>query len=425
MLVSPSERLPNIPGEPAWHRRRRRSRTAARTVLRNFTSGLDTPQRTIDTAIRVLEGHHSDSRLPALAREMLKQQSWWCYACRRNVKGNANFCPGCGQQWSAVAYSPDNRPQPRQQDWGHGRQQPASPRRRNPSPRQGGRGGQQGQQRPKGPQDKGRGKGKTKAPAPAEPSGAGSLLAALPRAPQEIAVSMPGTGSEVEKAPMLSELVAALSAVKEELPSSVQSVLQQHLEEDVRLTSKGLHRLVSQQTTAKKELQAVRHAREVFLTEWTSYLGSLSELLEKQTAAKAVQIQKLDEAEAKWTHQLASATQAITTQSAQVVDLEAEDAEDMEDIVNTDAAKEAAKTVAAQRSLQGEDQLVQALRSAKTAADQELNGLRERTPRRKNRTGADGDLGTSGGKDGTASSDSAGLGKDGQHGGKEAPQPPR
>ncbi|CAE7537022.1 unnamed protein product, partial [Symbiodinium sp. CCMP2592] len=297
--------------------RRRRSRTVVRTVLRNYTSGIATPQRAVYTAIQTLEHHHSASQLPVLAKERMKQaQSWWCYSCRKNVKASATFCPGCGQKWTTAAYAQPERPGPGRQDWGDGWQVPASPRKRREERRK---------------------------------------LDALPRAPQATAVSLPGSSSEVERAPALSDLVAALSAVKEDLPTSVQSVLQQHLEEDVRLTSKGLHRLVTQQTQAKKELQAVRHAREVFLTEWTTYLGTLTDLLEKQTKAKAV------------------------------VNVEEEEFEDMEDIVNSDAAREAAKSVAAQKALQGEDQLVQALRTAKSAADQELTGLRERTPRRKGR----------------------------------------
>ena len=119
-------------------------------------------------------------------------------------------------------------------------------------------------------------------------------------------------GSFLQFAPAMSDLMQALAAVKDDLPPSVRVALQSHMEEDAKMSSKGLHKLVSQQGQAKKELLAIRGAREQFLQEWASYIGALSELLEKQLQAKAENLRKLEESEEKWMQQLHNTTRAIT-----------------------------------------------------------------------------------------------------------------
>ncbi|CAE6925509.1 unnamed protein product, partial [Symbiodinium sp. CCMP2456] len=360
------------------------------TVLRNYTSGILSDQTKVKKAIGTLGGHHSASTLPTRAMAQMKNKlQWWCWDCRQYVKGSANFCPGCGQDRSYATYTPPQREAPWRTDgWDTGWRTSASPRRRtdqSPRRRQGPKGaGRTGAKGTKGPKGKGQTASQDEAPGKGATGGAESLLAALPRAPQALAINMPqGASSDADRAPAYGELMAALAAAKDELPAGLQSIVQQHMVEDVRLESKGLHRLVNQQSQAKKELQGVKHAREAFLSEWTTYLGSLADLLDKQMEAKAANMAKLDEAEAKWTQQLATASAALSQQANCKVEVETIDVETMEDITNEDAALEAARSVAADRAAQGEDALTSALRAAKTAAEQELGSHRERTPRRK------------------------------------------
>ena len=138
------------------------------------------------------------------------------------------------------------------------------------------------------------------------------MLEALPRAPTASQVNMPVSSSGAEAADRtpaladLRDLMQALTAVKEELPPSVKAALQRHMEEDAKVTSIGLHKLVSQQGQARKELLAIRGA---------SYIGSLSGLLEKPLQAKAGNLRKLEESEERWTQQLQSTSRAIAQSS--------------------------------------------------------------------------------------------------------------
>ena len=57
--------------EPAWHRKERKRRTEARTLLRNVVSGVQDPfSLEVRSAAQRLEGHHSLSHLPALVRSL-------------------------------------------------------------------------------------------------------------------------------------------------------------------------------------------------------------------------------------------------------------------------------------------------------------------------------------------------------------------
>ena len=60
--------------EPAWHRRARKRRTAARTLLRNFLSGTTISHREVQDAAAVLAGHHSASPLALRAVRVLQSR---------------------------------------------------------------------------------------------------------------------------------------------------------------------------------------------------------------------------------------------------------------------------------------------------------------------------------------------------------------
>ena len=365
--------------------------------------GLVVWDRLVLRAILRLQGHHSASQLPQLALHKRRQelsrrrpasrvatddmaeaprvkgQSWWCTACRKFVRHTAAFCPDCGKPWRVVAYSgsvedcgwQDNQ----ETDWQHPWPvRGVSPRpRREKSPRERSKGEPKGKGKGKG----GKEQGKTKATTSAA-LGAKELLAALPRAPSATQVTMPAASSSsegAERSPAMSDLMQALAAVKDDLPPSVRVALQSHMEEDAKMSSKGFHKLVSQQGQAKKELLAIRGAREQFLQEWASYIGALSELLAK-LQAKAENLRKLEESEEKWMQQLHNTTRAITlsSQMDEVVDVE-----DMDTAVDDDAAREPAKTEAAHRALAVEASLSEALQKAKAAPNHEAGATRERS----------------------------------------------
>ena len=86
--------------EPSFHRRQRRRRTAARTLLRTFVSGLVVPDtEDVRKAIQILGPHHSRSFLPRQAALLLKMVAWKCQRCKRENKVSATFCGGCGLRW--------------------------------------------------------------------------------------------------------------------------------------------------------------------------------------------------------------------------------------------------------------------------------------------------------------------------------------
>ena len=177
--------------------------------------------------------------------------------------------------------------------------------------------------------------------------------------------------------------MAALSASKEALPAEVRSMLDEHMESDRQLATKQLHKLVAQQSKAHKELGALRKARSQFVREWTSYLESLTQLLEKQMGQKSEAMASMAEAEASWQAQLGEATRAIRQQTApDTLTIEDSDEDAMDAEIDVDAAAEASRQKAVEHSQQQEQGLLSALQSAVKASDAQAQQYRERTPRR-------------------------------------------
>ena len=186
-------------------------------------------------------------------------------------------------------------------------------------------------------------------------------------------------------------LMSALAASKDELPPDIRELLEGQEAVDHRQTTKQLHKLVSQQSQAKKELHEVRRARSQFVSEWTSYLHKLTKLLEEQMGKKNTALAKLAETEERWLQQLHTSSKEIKKQSgaglAAVEISSDDDAEDMDmqdHMVAEAAAQEAQRAAVIETSQQQEAALVEAMRLATAAAAAHEEEFRERTPRRRN-----------------------------------------
>ena len=260
--------------EPSWHRRARRERTEARTLLRTFLSGGASSSAAIFAAAQTLRSHHSASVLPARALSRLQQQAsnmsqrtpWQC-TCGQRVKASASFCGQCGGPWDAAtshsqgwqhnhAYTTEQGQPPWHQSWWPS--QPASPRRRADTAWR----PQSPRRRPKGQPGKGKGKkgaGKDSAAppgvSPAQPLEAPSL-SGLPTPPavkapaRTITAATPAsqTSTPVEEKRLLAEVLANIPA--DQLPPELQRKLGQYQVESTHQQGRHMHRLVSEKSAA-------------------------------------------------------------------------------------------------------------------------------------------------------------------------------
>ena len=433
--------------EPSWHRRLRRQRTEARVLLRQVLSTRrDLFSLATSRASALLRRHHSQSSLPAQLDRVRAQiaspaaemaQPWKC-VCGVMCRATAVYCQSCGSHWQQATYTHSGHhgtwqwPRHQGQDAGKGGKSPRRPTRPGD--------GRQGAKTPRSPRRRPKGKGKDsdgQALQQAESS------AGLPKASQEQllkempvppAVPKPNTpaGSTALDAatklpPAVSALMNALSASKEDLPPEIRQLLEGQELDDHRQTTKQLHKLVSLQSQAKKELSEVKRARSAFVTEWTAYLQKLTTLLQEQLDRKNLALATLAETEEKWLQQLLSSSREIKRQSGtgiEPVDVSSED--DMDAIDEQDAmvaeaaAAEAQRAKATETSKRQELALMDALKQATAAAAAREEEYRERTPRRRSNK-ASGEEKPEDNKDAAAPKGGA----DDKTKGAEQQQPPR
>ena len=245
--------------EPAWHRRSRRQRTRSRTLLRGAQSGWINPSPSaLAQARRRLASHHSASRLVDISPATMAP--WQCATCGTHCKATAEYCASCGSHWTHKPYSNQWQRQPAPT-------RPASPRRyQSPRPRRRGRG--KGEH-PKGKNEQPKGgKGKqgeaqgditaTRAPA----------LDNLPQPPKAAVIPVPkqttgqlasSSTSPAEK--QLDALIKALRGSKGQIPQEAQQMLDSLQQTQTQQEAKSMHRAVSQQSTAKKEIEKIKTAR--------------------------------------------------------------------------------------------------------------------------------------------------------------------
>ena len=393
--------------EPAWHRSLRKRRTHARFLLSGFLAGAQIQRTRVLKAITVLRQHHTPSLIAQKAALHLEQTAAtmthaWCDICQEHRSNRLQFCGKCGTHLQVYA-QPDNQPpwkgwqthpSPRrrwQEEWtADGRTQ--SPRRR-ASPRRKGRdGGASGQKGGKGlpsASDRGRGKGSQSDRRTAP------TVQDLPKPPELEVIPKPGPTVKAEivdeKPSSSSTLLSQLVASREALPPEIQALLDKEVEQDAKASTKQLHRLVSQQGSARRELQSLHKMRDSFLLEWSSYISQLCTLVEQQMQSKAETLMELDQAEEAWRTQMAQATNQIAlasgvapptvVESGEPIDLETDQEEAEQEVARAAAVASKKRRMLAELEQQ-EKSISAALAQAKTAADESAQALRERTPRR-------------------------------------------
>ncbi|CAE7300846.1 unnamed protein product [Symbiodinium sp. CCMP2592] len=405
----------------ASHRKLRRLRTKARTLLRTVVVGATSAfHPRVPTAIAALRGHHSLSHLPAQV-EAIRQQamSWQCQSCWQWAKASASYCPQCGTgKQSYVAkgkgygdpwtHGQDNGAPER--TWWEGKR-PKSPRTRPPSPRQRGKGGGQGKQQGKGKGPKGPKGSKDKGAPPEATTAPG--VASLPAAPEASALAMPKAGTS--NAPgsgsadgQLLRAVLAHLATRDDVPAELSALMGQHADESHRAQGRALHKVVARQQEAKRALFRVRQERQGYEQAWSQYLGQLTQLLEKQLAERSEALSKYDASEAAWKEQLEEASTELSRHAAQPLGKEGmvevqEISEDEMDTRDRQVDEAIAEEMQAQNRLQSEQttqqaqKMMEALRQMQQGLPEKSGGqAREgsRTPRRsgsKERDAADGD----------------------------------
>ena len=364
--------------ETSAHRRQRRSRTKARTLLRATKAGWISPTPlALRAATRALQGHHSNSTLV-----MAAPQSPWCFPCHKWVKKGSAFCLKCG---TPVDTMPDNyQGQPTQTPWRATTswvdpgswQQPKAWRHRSPSPRAREKGKPKGGPHPpKAPKG---GKGK---PSLGEEAPPATAMVGLPTPPSMPSLTLPtSAATSSDSAPTdaqqrLDALMGTLRQARDTLPPDIAKLLGDQEIQDTHLHSKALHKAVTHQDKAKKELAKVRVARRNFFSSWVSYTDKISALLQKQFAEQQQTIEHFANAEAKWTEQLKEATANLARLSGS--EIIPSDSEDMDAECKSKDEEDPWRTDEAIKDLQQRrEAITMALRQNQNAAD---SGKRERS----------------------------------------------
>ena len=183
-------------------------------------------------------------------------------------------------------------------------------------------------------------------------------------------------GTQSTDGKLLEALIQHARAQKE-VPASLQTLLDQHLQEDARHQTKRHHALVKQQQVARAQLRKLKDEKVTYEASWENYLLQLTQALEKQMAERAATIQTFAESEVAWSSQLEQA-------SIELARLAKEGAEaPLGEHVLIDPSKEAAtaqsaRVQAAQRTADAEarsKQLQEALQQARAAALENLQSL--------------------------------------------------
>ena len=284
--------------------------------------------------------------------------------------------------------------------WDASGRQP-SPRGRNPSPRRKGK-------------DKGKGKGKSAAKgqdgkdgkthktaknqAGGPPAATGPALPPLPPPPKvptfsqtlsTAAAPEPSSAAETR----LETLLETLRSSRDSLPPHVVNLLGENEMTAAQQHAKALHRAVSAQNTARKELHKVQQARRSYLASWSAYVEQLQGLLSTQMKEQEKALTDFQVHGDKWQTQLRDATKSLAELS---VDAPSRDGvptvlltsgSDMED---SDSAKDGTdfwQALDQARSLrEGQQELADALQKAREKAEsaaQVAHRDQSRSPRRK------------------------------------------
>ena len=371
----------STPETPA-HRRLRRLRTRARTLLRVTPATPASWSPVTARAVAVLEKHHSKSTLPGAFQRawadtpgaMPSQgQGWWCWACARWCKAKAIYCDGCGVRW--------DRQQTQQQQYAWEPPRTTSPRRRQKSPRR--KGGGKGREAetaqvaalqqqlpvppaPPPPALRSRGKGGPQA----------STIATAVAHP--VAPPVPETDAQ------LSSLLSALATHKEALPESIRQMVDAQAEASAASRAKTMHKCIATQTSSTKQLQSLRLQRTQYMAAWTKYLEDLEVNLRQQMEEKSSTMAQFAATE----DTLMEAIEQAREQMLVMAGGEVKKEEDEMEVGEVPEAPTAAEAVEDLGTAQKEKVLLEALKKATESASKEKGAAkRERTPRRKAKDG--------------------------------------
>ena len=360
----------------------------------------------VHKAIAALNTHHSRSQLGAKVIELLRggrphhattdnmshkaKESPWCDWCSQWSRKGALFCTTCGWEFGKPYAPTENVPpwQSTQSTWDAQGRQPPDQRPRPPPKRKHSRGRDRGQSKgagkhgkpgkdafSKGKADTGKGLGETPIlPTPPPP----------PKLPQPgqtvVAAGAPPSDAQVR----LDSLLATLRSSREALPPEVINIIGDQEAAETRQKSKDLHKAVSSQEKAQKELLKVQEARRSYLAAWTDYTVNLQKLLAKQQAEQGKALQEFNVNEAHWKAQLKDAKNTLANLSGEV-QVSSSEATDDEEPVLMKVDKEAVQSASLLQK--GQAELATALANAKAkaeAAAKEAGKERDssRTPRR-------------------------------------------
>ena len=364
-------------------------RTKARTLLRAVLAGWVTVHSgnlaRIRKAIASLSTHHSKSQLSAKVAELLPRgrplqtavdsmsnkakESPWCDWCSQWSRKGALFCTTCGWEFGKPYVPTANVPpwQSTQTAWdAYGKQQ-QDQRPRPPPKRKHSRGRDRGQSKGAGKH----GKDATSKGKPDTGKGHGEIPT-LPVPPPPPQLPQPGQTVQTLSAPpsdaqvRLDSLLATLRSSREVLPPDVINMIGDQEAAETRQKSKDLHKAVSSQEKAQKELLKVQEARRSYLAAWTDYTVNLQKLLAKQQAEQGKALQEFNVNEAHWKAQLKDAKNILANLSGEV-QVSYSDASDDEEPVLMKVDKEAVQSASVLQK--GQAELATALANAKAKAE--------------------------------------------------------
>ena len=305
----------------------------------------------MDRAAAVLEKHHSRSVLPQRHRlatgqrvaAMATVRYWKCKACKQQCRLSAVFCSSCGGHWQQmqeVPYHPAPTWAPTPQPW-HGQGGWESPRQRTPhSPRR-----RQGKSQPSGGKgQKGKhqtepGKGQTKSRLPEEePEKWPALpsLAAVPAAPKaalptKSAPAAPPVAANPDSQRLIADLLSLIP--QEQLTPELQRRAGQVSVDETKKQGKLMHKMVSEQTQAKKELETLRANRAAFSSAWETYVLQLLEMWKQQGEERMAALDTFAEKEAELTIRLTNVTQQLAQAASET---EAKDPKEPKEVKESD-----------------------------------------------------------------------------------------
>ena len=133
-----------------------------------------------------------------------------------------------------------------------------------------------------------KGKGKGKAPEGVPP---------VPPAAATPAAAVSGVSSQGAEG-QLAALVSALASCQETLPERVRELLHVQQGQSASLQAKALHRHVSAQASAAKQLASLRQRRDKYLQDWRTYVHALGDSFKKHLEEKSNILAGFDSEEA-------------------------------------------------------------------------------------------------------------------------------